>query len=322
MSPRVLKALTHKFILHNKDVAVFCWHGGEPNLAGVDFFELAIEYQQQFGKKGVEIINCLQSNGTTITPELARFYAKHDFKVGISIDGPQAIHDKMRISKSKKSSYLAAVQGLELLKRFNVKYSVIATVSKETLPYAEKVFEHLVNLGFRNISYSPVFDSPIGEYPSITCNEWLTYISRIFYKWFELGNDKIQIREINEVVAWFSKATWPCCNSLGTCARWFVIDPFGNIFPCEKLGREVCFGNVLTDEFGEIMNSSKYRQFILGKDDIPSECQSCESVNFCNNGCRQMRVYNGQFNPRGRYAFCQQRKDLFRIIDTEFRKVL
>jgi len=220
------------------------------------------------------------------------------------------------------SCYIQAVKGLELMKKYNVKFSVIATVSKEVLSFAEEVFDHLVSLGFRNISYSPVFDSPCGDYPSITNDEWLNYLERVFRRWFELGDAEIQIREINEVVSWISKSTIPCCSSLGTCARWFVVDPWGNVYPCEKLGRDVCFGNVVRDDFETILGSLDYKAFVLGRNEKPEKCRCCKFFRFCHNGCRQMRVKDGQFNAYGLYGFCEQRKALFQIVDREFKKVL
>ncbi|MFA5300699.1 MAG: SPASM domain-containing protein, partial [Lutibacter sp.] len=219
-------------------------------------------------------------------------------------------------------TYDATINGFELLKKYGVNYSVISTVSKDTLPYAKETFEHLVHLGFKNISYSPVFDSPTGEYPSITCDEWLEYMQCVFSTWFDLGDDKIQIREICEIVSWFNQTPWPCCSSLGTCSHWLVIDPVGNIFPCEKLGKEICFGNIMTDELTEVVSSSAYCRFTLTEKDMPNECLCCQYVNFCNNGCRQMRIKGKKFNARGKYVFCRQRRELFRTIDTRFREVL
>lgn len=322
MSDEVLRVTIQKALCNNGDIAMFCWHGGEPTLAGLDFFERAVAYQNANIDKGTRAINSIQTNGTLITQEFAKFFSDNDFMVGVSIDGPPAIHNRMRVGKGGGNTYDKAVNGVRLLQECGVKTSVIATVSKDTLPYPRDVFRHLVELGFRDISYSPVFDSPCGKHPSITCQEWCEYIREVFYEWCAMNNPDIQIRELNEVVCWISGVAASCCSSLGTCAHWFVINYDGGIYPCEKLGKSICYGNVLVDDFPGILNSSLHREFVRIDEQKPEKCLGCQSLNICSNGCRQMRVLDGEFNPLGLYAFCQQRLSLSEEVKTVFENAI
>ena len=322
MSDDVLKATVQKALYHNRDMAVFCWFGGEPTLARQGFYEKAVAYQKEYSSPSARIVNQIQTNGTLITLELATFFRENSFGVGVSIDGPEEIHNKMRVIKSGRGSYHLAVRGLRLLQDAGVNPSVIVTVSKETLPFARQVFRHVVELGIRRLSYSPVLDSAVGEYPSITNDEWYGYIRQVFDEWCRLGDPEIEVRELNEVIAWVSQVSEPCCSSLGTCSHWFLVDHDGDIYPCEKWGKSIKFGNVLTHDFSEIIKNSTHRRFARLTSYKPEKCQRCRFLSVCNNGCTQMRVIGGEFDILGLYAFCQQRKALFRDVESAFSRAI
>lgn len=322
MSDEVLRATVDKALRHNIDTATFCWHGGEPTLGGVDFFQRAVNYQQVYADQGAKSVNSIQTNATLITPEFARLFRDNDFRVGVSVDGPANIHDAMRVDKGGKGTHDKVVEGIRLLREYDVRTSVIATVSKTTLPFPREVFRHLVELGFQSISYSPVFDSPCGEHPSITQEEWYGYIREVFHEWCALDDPDIVVRELDEVIAWISGKAAPCCTSLGTCAHWFVVDHDGSIYPCEKLGRSTHYGNILINDFGDVVSGQLHREFVWIEEQKPEKCQNCEFLKICNNGCRQMRTLDGSFNPLGLYAFCEQRLGLFREIKATFEAVM
>ena len=322
MSDDILDHALRKLLAYNGELAMCCWHGGEPTIAGVDFFERAVSKQQQYAPAKFTIVNQLQTNGTLITPAFAQFFHAMRFGVGVSIDGAAAAHNRMRRNKAGDDTHRQALRGVELLQEAGVQPSVIATVSKATLPLARETLRFLVKVGFRQISYSPVFDSPHGEYPSITNEEWFAYLKEVFHEWCDIGDATIQIRELNEVIAWIAGVNHHCCNSLGTCAHWFVIDHDGEIYPCEKLNMSVRYGNISTSSFEEVVASAAHQRFRRVDTVKPIECRSCRYSALCQNGCRQMRVLHGQFNPAGRYAFCEQRKALFAEIETVFTQTL
>ena len=64
---------------------IFTWHGGEPLLQKIDFYKKAIEFQTIYAKKfRRKVVNSLQTNGTLINDEWAKFFAQHQFLIGLS----------------------------------------------------------------------------------------------------------------------------------------------------------------------------------------------------------------------------------------------
>ena len=87
---------------HHVPEVVVAWQGGEPTLMGVEFFRRSIEYQKKYRRPGMSILNSIQTNGTLIDDEFAAFFKENNFLVGISIDGPRAMHDAYRVDKGAR----------------------------------------------------------------------------------------------------------------------------------------------------------------------------------------------------------------------------
>ncbi|MCC7356839.1 MAG: radical SAM protein [Candidatus Doudnabacteria bacterium] len=321
MSDEVLRSVVRKLLEHNGGSGVFCWHGGEPTLAGVDFFERAVQYQREFAPDFSKVINQIQTNGVGLSEELVTLFARERFGVGLSLDGPETLHNLTRVNKGNAGSYQQVVAGLQLLRSHGIDPAVIATVSRDALPYAEATFQHLVNLGFKNIHYSVVFDSKPDGTLAVTNDEWYGYLRNVFHAWYEMADETIQVRELNEVISWIVGEPDPCCTSLGTCAHWMTVNPDGNVSPCEVMGKTLRYGNILTDTFASIIASVGHRELVKLAAFRPSICQSCEFLSVCNNGCTNMRTStSGSQNPRGLYAYCHERQQLFREIVNVFEE--
>lgn len=321
MSDDVLAAMTKKVLEHNRDGALFNWHGGEPALAGVEFYEKALRYQQDYKTVGAKVMNQIQTNAIAVTSELADLFYKNEFGIGVSLDGPAFLHNHTRKGKMSQDTYSDVLRGVELLRSYRNTPSVIATVSKHSLPYAKETFHHLISLGFKQIHYSVVFESKPDKSLEVSSEEWYSYLKQVFHEWWDLGDSEIEVREINEVISWVAGSSDPCCTSSGTCAHWFVVDYDGNVYPCEILGRERYYGNILENTFVDIIKTPQHSELVQIAASRPAKCQSCEFLNLCNNGCTNMRRLDGQQNPLGLYAFCEERLNLFEEVQKTFSSV-
>lgn len=133
----------------------FNWHGGEPLLAGLDFYKKAVEYQKQYAG-GKKIINTIQTNGTLLTPEWAQFLHDEDFLVGVSIDGPEHIHDAMRRDRGGRPTFDKVLKGIEILYRAGVQYNLMTAVNHHSEGHALEIYQFLKSLGTPYIQLLPV----------------------------------------------------------------------------------------------------------------------------------------------------------------------
>ena len=86
-------------------VVQFNWHGGEPTIAGLDFYRKAVELQKKYCPAGVQCWNNIQTNGVLLNDEWCRFIAENHFDVGLSIDGIERVHDKYRRTAGDEGSF-------------------------------------------------------------------------------------------------------------------------------------------------------------------------------------------------------------------------
>lgn len=114
MNKQLLEEYIRQYITgQNSDSVTFCWHGGEPTLAGLEYFKKAVELQNKYSE-GKEIINTFQTNGTLIDSRWCRFFIENKVLVGLSIDGPEYIHDYNRRWNGSRSSFEAAYKAARL----------------------------------------------------------------------------------------------------------------------------------------------------------------------------------------------------------------
>ena len=103
MSDDVLEAYIIQHIdASDAETINFSWHGGEPTILGLDYFQKIVELERKHQPLGRQIRNSIQTNGTLLDEDWCRFLATEGFGVGLSLDGPKELHDLYRISKKGK----------------------------------------------------------------------------------------------------------------------------------------------------------------------------------------------------------------------------
>lgn len=321
MSEKVLEATIRKIIGQDYAYPTFSWHGGEPTLMGYEFFKHAMQLMDKYKRHKQTVYNLIQTNATKINPELAELFKKNNFGVSISLDGPENIHGANRRFGNGRNSFQDVIKGIEILREHGIEPMVICTVSRNSLPYTINTLNFLLKHNFKKIKYSPVFDSTADKF-SITSDEWFEYLKKVFYRWFEIGDPEIQIRELDEVIVWLSKNSLNLCSSNKTCLNWISVNPKGEIYPCEYLKEQYKYGNILETELKDIRYSPEYLKFKKVFIDNPAKCKKCDFLKLCGNGCPTTRIKNERMSMNGVYAFCEQRKKLFLEIKKTFDKTL
>jgi uncharacterized protein len=136
MADELLETFVRQYIESQKVPEVtFAWQGGEPTLMGLEFFERVIHYQQKHARPGMQIHNALQTNGTLLDDAWCQFFKKHNFLIGISVDGPGELHDAYRVNKGGAGSFTQVMRGWRLLSEHGVENNVLCTVHAANQDY-------------------------------------------------------------------------------------------------------------------------------------------------------------------------------------------
>jgi len=299
----------------------FAWHGGEPLLAGEDYFRRVFSEQVECFGSGVDILNMVQTNGTLISEQWAKLFMEYDASVGISIDGPTEAHDRRRKYPDKTGSYQDVVRGIEILQRFGVSFGAIVTLIDPTLNGRE-LFQHLHRLGIRKINFNiPVlaFDAFQDRYGSGGVEAFGDFMNDVFDAWLAEGDRSVEVESPITHIRLLGGFGPTCCHAANNCDRYVTIEPNGDVGTCENLrsirrhdsnGRiHLVARNVKEHSFHEMEAAIQGHFEDCGFNELCDTCKSCSIRDYCNGGCplHRYRVGSGFRNPS---YFCEYYKVL------------
>lgn len=292
------------------DNVLFSWHGGETLLAGIDFFRKAVKLQKQYAA-GKVISNTIQTNGVLLTAEWCEFFKEHQFLVGISIDGPEEIHDKYRKTTTGKGSYADVVKGIELLKQSGVEFNALATLNDYSVRYPLVVYNHLKSLGCRYMQFAPIVerigtredslkllsanDSP-GKMRitpwSVSSVDFGWFYSTIFKEWYQKDIGQIFVQFFDTVISLYMKLPSPICTHAVNCGNALVMESNGDIYSCDHyVFPENRLGNIRTSPLLTMAHSTEQTNFGETKTgNLSKQCLNCQFLAMCNGGCPKNRI--------------------------------
>jgi len=295
----------------------FIWHGGEPLMAGIDFFRTALAFQGRY-MGGAKVKNVIQTNGTMLTPKWVKFFLDAGFKVGVSLDGPREFHDAFRVTPRGAGSHDRIMKNLVSARELGLKFSVIATVNKANVGAPDDLFDFFVANGINSFGFNMVFETDSDGIPmpfSISTEDYAEFQCRIFDRWLERDDPKLRIRHIDSIVGGMLGVPVRSCIYAGTCQRFLNINSDGDVYPCERLTKAERLGNLHESSLGEIVRAKPYHAHCAMTNDLPSDCKSCRFLNVCRNGCTHHRI-------DGKLYFCEGRKRVFCHIESALSRIV
>lgn len=328
MSSELLETCTGQYIEAQRVPEVtFAWQGGEPTLMGLDFFRLAVEFQQEYCRPGVRIHNVLQTNGITLDDEWCRFFRKHNFLIGISLDGPRDLHDVYRVDKGGKPTFDHVMAGVALLKQHGVDFNILATVHAANADHPLEVYRFLRDeVGASFIQFIPIveLDNDTGFQEgdkvaerSVAGRQYGAFLIAIFDEWVrrDVGRVFVQIFDV-ALTAWLGQRPGLCIFE-ETCGTALVMEHNGDFYSCDHFVEPRHeLGNIQEISLVEMVGSEQQRQFGLTKRDmLPRYCRECQVRFICNGGCPKNRILRTPDGQPGLNYLCEGYKAFFTRID-------
>lgn len=312
MNDKVLETFIAQNIYSCREPAVlFVWHGGEPVMRGLDFFEKVIRLQKKHGD-GRVIENSLQTNGTTLTDDWCRFFRDHNFLIGISVDGPEHCHDHYRKYRDGRGSFSNAMKGLEMLVKHRIEFNTLSVVNDYNAKYPLEVYRFLKGTGSRYMQFLPVVEwidpaagqdelriLPPGSEKKAEVTDWTVdpldygnFLIRIFDEWVRKDVGDCYVITFDCVLANWMRVPPSVCTAAATCGNAGVVEHNGDVYACDHfVFPEYRLGNIMEKSVLTLMNSPVQHQF--GKDKrekLPSYCRKCRFLDLCNGECPKNRI--------------------------------
>ena len=318
--------------VQNVPVVSFVWQGGEPSILGVDYYKRAVEIQQKYaGKKRIE--NSFQTNGTYLTDEFCRFFKENNFLIGLSIDGPEHLHDYYRLDNQGKPTWKKVMQGVEMLKKHAVEFNTLSVVNRKTSQEPLAVYNFLKQIGSTFLQFIPIVerkaseaapgdqelvhqlyegDASVTEW-SVKPKDYGNFMIKIFDEWVrkDVGRTYVQLFDVT-LANWVGAKPGLCIFS-ETCGTAAVMEHNGDVFTCDHyVYEDHLLGNIMETPITQMMGSTK--QALFGQDKknkLPAYCRSCPVRFACHGDCPKHRFIKTPQGDPGLSYLCEGYKMFF-----------
>lgn len=340
MTDRVLEAFISQYI-ETQDTAVinFLWQGGEPTLVGLDFFRRAVALQSRYCPPGKQVTNALQTNGVLLDDAWCEFLRKNDFLVGLSIDGPQELHDCSRVDRRGRPTFDRVLRGLKLLRKHGVEFNTLTVVSRDNARHPRDIYRFLKEQGSRFIQFIPLVErtcdgktlaappGPEGDGTaavtpwSVEPTAYGEFLSTVFDEWVRNDVGRIYVQPFDVQLGLWAGLPSQLCIFAKTCGQGLAMEHNGDLYACDHYVYPAYrLGNILEQPMATLAHSQ--RQVCFGRDKrrrLPRCCRECVFLFACNGGCPKHRFAPTPDGEPELNYLCGDYKRFFAHIDPYMR---
>jgi uncharacterized protein len=321
----------------------FAFQGGEPTLLGIDYFRRVVEIQKQHAN-GKKIINALQTNGTLLDDEWCEFLAREQFLVGLSIDGPDRLHNTYRVDRAGKPTFDLVWRGLNLLKKHGVDFNTLTVVNRANSMEPLKVYKFLRQFGSGFMQFIPLVerkyfgkDLPLDHAPpldpgqspgreivtesTVDSRQYGKFLTTIFDEWVRRDVGQVFVQTFDVALGSWVNAAPSLCVFSPTCGRALAVEHNGDVYSCDHyVYPKYKLGNLMTTPLADLVDSPAQTRFGNDKlDALPQYCRDCTVRFACHGECPKHRFIRTPTGDPGLNYLCAGYKLFFQHIDPYMR---
>lgn len=314
---------------------VFVWHGGESLLRPVSFYKKVLKLQSQY-RGGKNIINTLQTNGTLLNREWCEFFSSNGWLIGLSIDGPEFIHDAFRKTQNMKGTFKSVMEGIERLNKHKVEWNILATVNSLNGDYPVETYKFFKSLGTPFIQFTPVVERyesngkllsgkdegiVVADF-SVNPKQWGHYLISMYDEWVKQDVGTVFVQLFDSTLANWMGMTPGVCTMARTCGNAPAIEFNGDVYSCDHfVFPQYYLGNLKKRSLVEMVLDPRQQRFGFDKSQtLPAQCKKCEYLFACNGECPRNRFVVTADGDPGLNYLCEGYKMFFKHVasDMEF----
>ena len=320
-SHRMPDGLLEAYIVQHLDASPgpavnFSWHGGEPTILGLDYFRRIVALQRRHQRPGLRITNGMQTNGYLLDEDWCRFLSAEGFSVGLSLDGPEDLHDRYRVTKGGKPTHTRAVRAFRLLRRHGIPCDVLCVLHDRNVGHPMSVYRFLKDMGARYISFLPIVepmpDGTVGPH-TVAADAYGAFLCAVFDEWVRQDVGRIAVQIFEEATRPARRMDHSLCIFRRTCGDIPVVEHNGDFYCCDHyVDPPHRLGNIKQTRLVELLESPAQRAFGQAKlDTLPRYCRTCEVRAMCNGGCPKDRFIRTPDGEAGLNYLCAGYKRFF-----------
>lgn len=347
MRPEVLERYVRDYIASNPGPEVhFAWQGGEPTLAGLEFFRRAVELQKLHAG-GKQIENAFQTNGTLLNDAWGEFLAENRFLVGLSIDGPRELHDAYRVDKSGLPTFERVMAGMRILRKHGVDFNTLTTVHRKNARHPKEVYRFLRSEGSGFIQFIPIVErnaAELGTDPglwlapppdhedsealdsqvtpwSVRPGDYGDFLCRIFDDWVAHDVGRVFVQQFDAALANWAGLPPGICVFSERCGRALAVEHNGDVYACDHyVYPRYRRGNLMSESLAAMADGPEQVAFGDAKaDSLPGYCRQCPVQFACHGECPKHRFLRTPQGEPGLNYLCAGYRKFFGHIDSAMR---
>ena len=301
------------------DPVTFTFHGGEPLLAGADFYRQAL-HMLSTKLEHIRPNFALQTNLWKLTPELAEVLSEYNIPIGSSLDGPQDLNDLQR----SDGYYERTMKGYELAKSHGLQVQFICTFTSYSVQFKEKIFNHFLENGL-TLKLHPALPSLRSDEPdkwALSPEKYGELLVYLMDRYLDNMN-RIEVRNINDYCRCVLTRRGTVCTFVDCMEDTFAVGPDGSIYPCYRfVGMpEYVMGHVRDrpsqKDLAESAAGLLMRRF---KEYVDEECKGCKHIRYCRGGCPYNAMASTSDEIMGVDPHCLAYKRIFDEIADRFNE--
>lgn len=314
MTPDVQEELIRQVMQQSGESVSIGWQGGEPALMGLDFYKRAIELEKKYSR-GQSVGNSFQTNGTLLDREWAQFFKEYDWLIGLSLDGPQHIHDRYRIDKGQHPTWEKVEGVARMLLEEGVAVNAMCCITDYSADFAEELYHYFKNMGLTWMQFIPIVETD-KQHPtraasfSLTDEKYGHFLIKLFDLWYHDIQDGVattSVRDFDSLFFHYVGLEPPECTHTKECGNYVVVEHNGNVYSCDFFVEpRHRLGNIRHGRMIDMLNSKKQEEFGKAKAILPRKCKLCPWYQKCFGGCTKDRIKDPQDQRQPRFCLAYQ----------------
>jgi len=314
--------------------ATIAWQGGEPTMMGLDFFRRSIELEKKYQKPGSTIQNTIQTNGVLLNEEWCEFFRENNFLVGLSLDGPPAMHDTYRVDKGGQPTFDKVMRAARLMQKNHVEFNILTTVHAANADHSLEVYRFLRDeVRTRFVQFIPIVErvnerGEVGNQEgnqvtdrSVKPEQWGGFLISIFEEWVRRDVGRVFVQMFDAALASWVGAPPAMCIFAETCGHAVALEHNGDVYSCDHFVEpKYLLGTIQCKSMAQLVGSEQQVEFGNDKrDTLPRYCRECEVRFACHGECPKNRFLQTPDGEPGLNYLCAGYKTFFNHIDTPMK---
>jgi len=293
-----LTLLTNVFSeLKAGDQITFAFQGGEPALAGLEFFSFFTQQAKKMAPPKVRIYYAFQTNGLILAGENAAnwcaLFKDYGFLIGLSLDGYAALHNLNRHDAIGKGTHSKVLEAKKMLDTYNVEYNILCVLTLESARRAKRIWDFIITHRIKHVQFIPCLE-PLhqeSEGPALTSQKFYQFYSILFPLWKRaaLEGNMVHVRLFEDLAGIFLAGKAVTCGMSGRCSPQMVVEADGSVYPCDFYVLDKYKTSDLTKHnIREVFEATVTGVFLKESRVQPKWCNGCAYVSWCGGGCKRM----------------------------------